>query len=246
MESHPRPPKAKFSSVKELYDIYKNEYLGKTIQTISGHRMTFKPGHFFRLIAATPEGERKGYISKAESAADAVRMIENGEINVEDIAGFQRPRAENIVLFKDVLTDSDFYFSEGKNHIVFGKKYAPLKHADGFIAVTLEIDDKGNLGPVSFHPRKFTDNLLRNRQIKWNIGDIGSASPNDAVGKSAEKTSDFAEDTVYPTPANVKSDLEKKSGTFRNNAGIRVREHVAAASGGGIPEDRISAWDGQS
>ena len=171
--------------------------------------MTFKPGHFFRLIAATPEGQRKGYISKAGSAANAIRMIENGEINAEDVAGFQRQRAENIRLFKDVLTDGDFYFSEDKNHIIFGKKYDSLKHADGFIAVTLEIDDKGNLGPVSFHPRKFTDNLLQDKQIKWSIGDISSASPNDAAGKSAEKTSGFAKDTVSPSSANVNPDSEK-------------------------------------
>ena len=69
MPGHPLPEKVKYGSIKELYDIYKREYLGQTIQTISGHRMTFKPGHFFRLIAQTPEdGMRKGFITKAANA----------------------------------------------------------------------------------------------------------------------------------------------------------------------------------
>ena len=121
MPGHPLPQRIRFSSIKDLYDIYKREYLGQTIQTISGHRMTFKPGHFFRLIAATPEGQRKGYISKAGSAADAIRMIENGEINGDDIAGFDSARARKMMAFKDILTDGDFYYPDENKKIIFLK-----------------------------------------------------------------------------------------------------------------------------
>ena len=214
MEAHPRPPKAVFSTVKELYDIYKREYLGKTIRTISGHTMTFKPGHFFRLIAGTPKDGVKGWIAKAKNSEDAIRMIEAGEIEFSDIAGYQKQRGENIMLFKDVLADGDFYFEESGDRIVFGKKYDRLNKADGFIGITLEIDTKGNLGPLSFHPRRFTNELLQGKNIQWSIGDIGSASPNDATGESAEKTSGFALGNIPQNPDNSSPETEKNGKIF--------------------------------
>ena len=64
MPAHPRPERAKFDNLRELYDIYKREYLGKTFTAASGHTMTFKPGHFFRLIAGTPQDGQKAWLPK--------------------------------------------------------------------------------------------------------------------------------------------------------------------------------------
>ena len=169
MPAHPIPKKAKFSTVKELYEIYKKEYLGKVIRTASGHDITFKPGHFFRLIAGTPAEGRKGFIAKAKNAADAIAQIEDGKIGFGDIAGYQKMRGEYLGAFKDVIPDADFWIREKENKFLFGKKYSDIKKADGFLAVTLEIEKEGKLGPVSFHPRKFSEGLFSGKEVHWNI-----------------------------------------------------------------------------
>ena len=130
MRALPLPPKVEFSSVKELYDIYKKNYLGQTITTPDGYSMTFKPGHFFRLVCHNDGSTRKGLISKANSSKEAIRMIENGEINPSDISGFQDIRAKSILIFKEILQYPDFYFYENKTLpngnqrkvITFGRK----------------------------------------------------------------------------------------------------------------------------
>lgn len=219
MQSHSRPERLRFSGVKELYDIYKREYLGRTIETPSGHSMTFKPGHFFRLIAATPEGGKKGVIAKAKNAAEAIRMIERGEVGFKDIAGYQAQRADNLPLFKDVVTDADFYYHESGDKIVFGKKYQGLNAADGFLAVTLEVDDKGNIGILSFHPRRFTDRLLGGKEIKWNIA-RPVAHANDAGGTTAGGQATIVKNiTAPPAPVNAPADItaEMKSDRLNNN-----------------------------
>lgn len=66
MPAHPRPERAKFGNLLELYDIYKREYLGKTFTAASGHTIMFKPDTSFRLIAGTPAGGRKGMVAKAQ------------------------------------------------------------------------------------------------------------------------------------------------------------------------------------
>ena len=187
MPAHPRPERAKFGGLRELYDIYKREYLGKTFTAASGHTITFKPGHFFRLIAGTPKGGRKGMVAKARNAAEAIRMIERGEIGFEDVAGYEAPRGYNIKLFKDVLQEPDFWYTE-RDGIIFGKKYKGLNKADGFLAATIKIDKKGNIGPLSFHPRKFSDTLLENKELNWNIVK-NSAFTKSATGETAEAQS---------------------------------------------------------
>ena len=217
MPAHPRPERAKFDNLRELYDIYKREYLGKTFTAASGHTMTFKPGHFFRLIAGTPQDGQKGMVAKAKNAAEAIRMIERGEIGFKDIAGYEDTRAGNINLFKDVLTDADFFYPDG-DKITFGKKYEGLKQADGFLAVTLKIDRNGNIGPVSFHPRRFTDKLLDRKEIKWNIAGI-PAPANAAGGTAAGKQSTVVNSTA--NSAAVKSatgeTAEAQSGGITSN-----------------------------
>lgn len=228
MPGHPLPEKVKYESIKDLYDVYKREYLGQTIQTISGHRMTFKPGHFFRLIAQTPEdGIRKGFIAKAANAKDAIRMIENGEINGDDIAGFDSARARKMMAFKDILTDGDFYYPEENKKIIFGKKYSGVPGADGFLAVTMEIDSDGNLGPLSFSQKRFTKNMLKDKKIKWHIANSldHANAPGDVSsrGKSTELANNLS-----PSPAKVNPDSQKnpeKSSDDQSGKVFSLRKH---------------------
>ena len=197
MPAHPKPSKTKFSTVKELYDLYKKEYLGQTIRTASGHDITFKPGHFFRLIAGTPAEGRKGFIAKAKNAADAIAQIEEGKIGFGDIAGYQISRAEYLPVFKDVITDADFWIREKENKILFGKKYSDIKKADGFLAVTLEIEKDGKLGPVSFHPRRFSEGLFTGKEIHWNIANALDHANASGDVSSRDKSSELI-DTIAP------------------------------------------------
>lgn len=211
MPAHEMPPKAQFRNVRELYEIYRQEYLGQTVTTVSGHEMTFKQGHFFRLIAETPDSNRKGMIAKAETARDAIRMIENGKVTFNEIAGYQKKRAEYIHLFKDVITDADFYYTTPQNRIIYGKKFSGIGNADGFLAVTLEIDGNGNLGPVSFHPKKFSDAMFRNHEIKWSV--TGNSAPaTTRHGQPAESLDvSRADYTLQHDSENVNSEMKKSS-----------------------------------
>lgn len=217
MPAHPRPERAKFGNLRELYDIYKREYLGKTFTAASGHTIMFKPGHFFRLIAGTPAGGRKGMVAKARNAAEAIRMIERGEIDFEDVAGYERKRAEYIHLFKDVITDADFYYNDSNDRIVFGKKYDGGKTGDGYLGVTLQISSN-NLGILSFQPKNFTEALLKGKDIKWMVGE-NSASPIHSTGQLAEKTSGIG--TV-----NITDSGEKSSGGAEYSLAKKPRQQV--------------------
>ncbi len=210
MEAHERPGKVHFDSVKDLYHIYEQEYLGQTIRAVSGHNLTFKPGHFFRLIAGTPEGMRKGWIAKAKDAADAIAKIKAGKIDFSDIAGYQDFRAKNIKLFRDVVTNADFWYEEN-GKITYGKKYAGIKKADGFISVTLDLGNN-ELGILSFYPHRFTQSFLEGKRIHWHTAQpIERAIASDDVSSMA-KSPEF-EHTVIEKSDNSSAERQK-SGKF--------------------------------
>ncbi len=216
MPAHPRPEKAKFHSVKELYDIYKREYLGQTIRTISGHDLTFNPGHFFRLIAGTPKNGVKGWISKAKNASDAIRMIEAGEVDFSDIAGYQQMRAEHMNLFRDIVTDGDFWKQNG-DKVFFGKKYAGLKDADGFLGVTITIENN-QLGTLSFSPRIFSDKILSG-DLHWNV-----KKDNPPVGSTPDGVlaHDIVEERLHEITDTVHDNTEKSSAGSKNNSKFSI------------------------
>ena len=217
MEAHERPGKVEFDTVKDLYHIYEQEYLGQTIRAVSGHNLTFKPGHFFRLIAEKPEGMRKGWITKAKDAADAIAKIKAGEIDFSDIAGYQKFRAENINLFRDVVTDADFWYEEN-GKITYGKKYAGIKKADGFISVTLDLGNN-ELGILSFHPHRFTQSFLEGKKIHWHTAQpIERAVAPDDVSSMAK--SPESGHTVIENPENSSAESQK-NGKFPENEGVK-------------------------
>ena len=219
MEAHERPEKVHFDSVKDLYHIYEQEYLGQTIRAVSGHNLTFKPGHFFRLIAGTPEGMRKGWIAKAKDAADAIAKIKAGKIDFSDIAGYQDFRAKNIKLFRDVVTNADFWYEEN-GKITYGKKYAGIKKADGFISVTLDLGNN-ELGILSFYPHRFTQSFLEGKKIHWHTAQpIERAIASDDVSSMA-KSPEF-EHTVIENPDNSSAESQK-SGKFQENDGGTIK-----------------------
>jgi hypothetical protein len=67
-------PKVKFKSVKDLYDIFTKELLGKMFKNPLGKKLRLKEGHFFKLIAG---GNNKGIIAKAKGPKDAIKMIKD-------------------------------------------------------------------------------------------------------------------------------------------------------------------------
>ena len=207
MEPHQRPEKVVLNSVKGVYDIYKREFLGQSIRTATGHMLTFKPGHFFRLIAGTPENGTKGWITKASNSTDAIAKIEAGEIDFNDIAGFQRTRAENIRVFKDIVREPDFYYKEGPR-LIFGKKYKAEGNNNGFLGVTLQIGDNA-LGILSFQPKKITEGLLKRKEVYWLI-EPGSVDSKHSIGKLTEKALGIDTRTVSPE-TEKSSGVEKKS-----------------------------------
>lgn len=248
MPAHPRPERAKFDNLRELYDIYKREYLGKTFTAASGHTMTFKPGHFFRLIAGTPQDGPKGMVAKAKNAAEAIRMIERGEIGFEDVAGYEVPRGYNIKLFKDILQEPDFWYTE-RDGIIFGKKYKGLNKADGFLAATIKIDKNGNIGPLSFHPRKFSDALLGNKELNWNIVE-NSASAKSAIGETAETQSDRINSNITDSGEKSSDGAEyslaqkprQQVNPVLSNEDIR-REYAEELGRNTYTPDTVAEWD---
>ena len=248
MPAHPRPERAKFDNLRELYDIYKREYLGKTFTAASGHTMTFKPGHFFRLIAGTPQDGPKGMVAKAKNAAEAIRMIERGEISFEDVAGYEVPRGYNIKLFKDILQEPDFWYTE-RDGIIFGKKYKGLNKADGFLAATIKIDKNGNIGPLSFHPRKFSDALLGNKELNWNIVE-NSASAKSAIGETAETQSDRINSNITDSGEKSSDGAEyslaqkprQQVNPIVSNENIR-REYAEELGRNAYTPETVAEWD---
>ena len=248
MPAHPRPERAKFDNLRELYDIYKREYLGNTFTDASGHTMTFKPGHFFRLIAGTPQDGPKGMVAKAKNAAEAIRMIERGEISFEDVAGYEVPRGYNIKLFKDILQEPDFWYTE-RDGIIFGKKYKGLNKADGFLAATIKIDKNGNIGPLSFHPRKFSDALLGNKELNWNIVE-NSASAKSAIGETAETQSDRINSNITDSGEKSSDGAEyslaqkprQQVNPIVSNENIR-REYAEELGRNAYTPETVAEWD---
>ena len=224
MEAHERPEKVHFDSVKDLYHIYEQEYLGQTIRAVSGHNLTFKPGHFFRLIAGTPEGMRKGWIAKAKDAADAIAKIKAGKIDFSDIAGYQDFRAKNIKLFRDVVTNADFWYEEN-GKITYGKKYAGIKKADGFISVTLDLGNN-ELGILSFYPHRFTQSFLEGKKIHWHTAQpIERAIASDDVSSMA-KSPEF-EHTVIEKSDNSSAESQKNVNFPENDGNVKLSKPAA-------------------
>ena len=52
-------PKLKLNSVKEYYEWFENNLVGKKLVAPNGKTMTLQPGHFFKLIAGTPPKGQK-------------------------------------------------------------------------------------------------------------------------------------------------------------------------------------------
>ena len=78
----------------------------------------------------------------------------------------------------------------------------------GFLAVTMEIDSDGNLVPLSFSPKRFTENMLKDNKIKWHIANSldHAKAPGDVSsrGKSTE-----LDDNLSSSSADVNPDSEK-------------------------------------
>lgn len=203
------PAKIKYSSLRELFEIYEREFVGKTIVAPTGHSMTFKPGHFFRLVAHKKEGSpNKGFIRGYANAESAMNAIRNGKVDYSQIDGFEAERARNLRCFPDIVTDPDFQYWK-ENKITFGKKYKGLKNDIGFLCVTLEVNEE-TIGPLSFHPRSFTEGFLKSKEIEWNHWENSTSQPSPA-GESVEKIALRNDATITPETKKSSADSEKNA-----------------------------------
>ena len=210
MPGHRRPPRVNFADTAALYRYFEEHFVNGHITTPEGFHLEVRPGHFYSFIAGKRNGKSKGFIARASSADEALRMIREGAVSFEEISGLESDRMRNLPTYTDVLTDPDFSYRDG-DKITYGKKYDDLHDADGFLAVTLQIDGE-LLHPVSFHPRKFSE-VLKGKNLKWYVG-TGAVEPGSAPlpkGKSSASTISDIDSIIPQNGPDVKGEKEKKN-----------------------------------
>ena len=154
--------------LKKAWEFFEKELLGKEIETPIGKKVILKPGHFFKLIAGTdPKKGVKGIVKQASSPEEAIKLIKEGKVKPEDVIGYQPFRVHTIPLVKEVLSKPDIILKEKKSPIFTFFKEFKTNGQQGFVSVT--IDAKGNLGLVSWHPKKLEKLIpkLSSADIIW-------------------------------------------------------------------------------
>jgi len=165
---YPAEKKIRFKNLKDVWNVYKEELLGKEIETPLGFKFIPKEEDFFKIISA---GRKKGFI-QGLSLKEAIEKLEKGELSHSQIKGFQPVRAENLRLLEDVLKEPDLILESNKkpNRFVFIKQFQTKKGKRGFIGVLLNLENK-ETELISFHPKKLPN--IKNRilkgeyKIKW-------------------------------------------------------------------------------
>ena len=168
----PMPEQAFLSkgvSVRDALRWFMTNVSSRTFKTPDGKKVLLNSGHFFRFISEKPkDGQRKGWISKAKDAEDALAGILDGRYTEADIAGFQRQRLEMLPLLIDVICHPqmvlrEYGFRNGQDrdrYTTHVKVYSKKK--EGVTAVFFNLDGDGNFkGPTSFHPGKPGPNALK-------------------------------------------------------------------------------------
>ena len=84
-----------------------------------------------------------------------------------------------------------------------------LKKDPRFLCVTLEVNEE-TIGPLSFHPRSFTEGFLKSKEIEWNYRE-NSTSQLSPAGESVEKIALRNEDTITPETKKSSADSEKNA-----------------------------------
>jgi hypothetical protein len=137
-------------SAHDAFDWWETNMVGKTIETPIGLTFTAKPGHFFRFVAHKLDGERKGYIDGYETAAAAQEALRGGNVDAEEISGWEQFRAEHLPQAPDLLAKPDLVLAElkdGKVSLHFVKRYG-----GNMLFVGYGIQGS-QLAPLSFGPR---------------------------------------------------------------------------------------------
>ena len=66
------------------------------------------------------------------------------------------------------------------------------------------------IGPLSFHPRSFTEGFLKSKEIEWNYRE-NSTSQLSTAGESVEKIALRNEATITPKTKKSSTDSEKNA-----------------------------------
>lgn len=191
MPRHELPPRLdKDPTPQEAYTIYKQEIEGRQIDTPIGLSFMPKPGHFFRFVCGKGQGKQKGYIDGYESADDALKAVERGDVTASQISGYEPARALNIRLAPDVMRDPDLvllnFREDGSPVLEFIKRYSSARF-DAYVVAGYELV-KGELALFSTMPKHIKGTWLAQRRLVWTRPEIGNAALGGLQGQRTELT----------------------------------------------------------
>ena len=180
------PPRLRSGTPREAFKWFEENMVGKTYAFDIpgyGHReFTVKIGHIGTLVC---EGPRKGAIKKDIQGnwADAVR---NGEVQAEDVMGWDIARARMLPRLPIVLTEFDAVVHEidrGGHVFTFIKKFNTKNGRPNTIVMKL-VDDGKSIGPVSAHIKDITKAWMKNKDlVLTNEGEVFNRSANNSASR---------------------------------------------------------------
>ncbi|EDP73794.1 hypothetical protein HG1285_07023 [Hydrogenivirga sp. 128-5-R1-1] len=145
-------PQIDTSNIKNVWDYFEKNILGKEFTSPIGHKIKLKEGHFFRLIAGSGnKSQRKGFIAKANSPQEAIQLIKEGKIKPEDVFGFEKTRAKYLTVIPDIVQNPQLILKDKKGAYLYVKRYK-TNGTDNIVGVFIDVGNK-NLGILSLHPK---------------------------------------------------------------------------------------------
>lgn len=169
------PPRLAGASPASAYAWYLRNLVGRRLSVRIGDvplSVTFREGHFFRLVCKTPpkgrDGSRprKGFVTRAASAEDARRMILSGEVGAEEVAGYETSRARLLPLVPGIVEAPDMVLCDTANadFLTFAKRYGDAGGLGNILIFEVNRDGS-TLGPLTAHPRRIDAAFLKGKSL---------------------------------------------------------------------------------
>ncbi|WP_297452601.1 hypothetical protein [Persephonella sp.] len=205
-------PLLKGSDVKEAWDYFENNILGKEFTSPIGHKIKLKEGHFFRLIAGSGnKSQKKGFIAKANSPQEAIQLIKEGKVKPEDVFGFEKTRAKYLPLIPDIIENPQMILKQGKDKYYYFKTYKTNGEI-GLLGIFIDFKE-GGVNIVSFHPKNIKSFLKKakkkNYELIWPSTRYPAPGRLSANGQMEAGTPpvDSANNNISPKPENGNTEL---------------------------------------